>query len=54
MSKLHLSVKDVSNFFVNSDNSFQTLEEYFINFLLLFTMEKELHTQYTPKLNLHY
>ena len=38
--------------FVKSDNSFQTLEEHFINFLQLFTMQKDRinNTQVKPVL----
>ena len=42
----------MSSFFVKSDNSFQTLEEHLINFLQLFTMQKDHinNTQVKPAL----
>lgn len=32
MVENHCFINDVSNFFVESDNSFQTLKGYFLNF----------------------
>ena len=49
MSKFHSFVKDVNSFFVEADNSFQTLEEHLLQFYPLF-INVNLYIQYTLKL----